>query len=442
MSNNRFPNFSKIILAILESKIQGVIGKEAVSEIKAPYSSKKLEFDMQKVCERAENRLIAKYPDENISQALSNLKISDLPTVKQAMAEFYANPTNPETLNVFSEQIRIILPKKYDEENVVAAATDYLKYVLEEMTALPNVRDRLQAISVLRMEQLLESIDKKMGKFANTRNITLPSNNHREAYTRVASADNPALILFLVDTGYHMKEMVGETPAFTVVMKTLINALQVMVSRSTKQQRIMPRYHVGFYTYNEEVSDVFNGIQPIDYISNLDIPQLSISESQSDPYEAFFFVEKVLKSKLQDYEECPPPLVCHISAKEYPSRNPESVAQRIKEMTVNDGNVLVENIVIDSESVLIPVTKPELWSGCRDENELAKSYARQLFRMSSRIPETYRNIVVEHYGYNLANGSKLLYPGIQTEMITLGIVMSGLSGVALSNNEAPRWKND
>lgn len=79
MTNHRFPEISKIILAILEARIEPFIGESAIQEIKVPYSVAKLEVDLEKISLNAENRLIAKHPDGEISQGLSALSVSDLP---------------------------------------------------------------------------------------------------------------------------------------------------------------------------------------------------------------------------------------------------------------------------------------------------------------------------------------------------------------------------
>lgn len=435
--NKRFPEFSKVVLAILEAKIENVIGKNAVTEIRAPYTAKELELRIQEASTRAENRLIAKYPNKDISSGLNSLKISDLPSVQKAILDFYTYPTNTETLQVLQKQIAHILPENYPESEILSAAIDYLYFLREELTAISEVRDRLEAISVMHIEQkageieqILQSIDSKLGNIKTKKVVeksqdSIPSRR----YTVLASTHNPALIIFLIDVGYHMKKTVGDLPTIEIIRNTLLQSIQSLIFRSTKGGRISPRYHIGCFTYDTKVHDIFDGILPIDRLASIGIPEFHPTDKSSDTFEAFFSIENLLKEKINEYNNCPAPLICHISAGEYPCRNPESVTKRIKDISVPDGNVLIENILVDDETILIPATKPVLWSGIRDENELAKSYARQLFRMSSTIPESYRNGMIE-MGYNQARNARMLYPGTQAEMVGLGFVTTLATTVA------------
>ena len=245
--------------------------------------------------------------------------------------------------------------------------------------------------------------------------------NSSEKYTMLATSGRPALILLLIDVGYHMQKYIDDIPSIEIVNNALAALLQAMIFQSISGSRILPRYHVGCYTYGSSVRDLYGGILSIDRIASIGMPNLYPTDETGDTFEAFFYIENVLKAEINRYHNCPAPLVCHISAGEYPCKNPESVANRIKGMSVNDGEVLIENILIDTESVLIPTNRTRQWAGIRDENELAKSYARQLFRMSSIIPESYRERLVEA-GYNLSPNAKMLYPGTQVEMIELGFV--------------------
>lgn len=99
------------------------------------------------------------------------------------------------------------------------------------------------------------------------------------------------------------------------------------------------------------------------------------------------------------------------------------IANRIKKLEVKDGNVLIENVLIDDDAVLLKEYDSKVWPGIRGDNDLAKSYASRLLEMSSHLPERNRRYALK-MGYYLAKGSKMLYPGAQPEIINLGIVLT------------------
>jgi len=165
--SQRLPNFAKVAIAILEARIEPIIGEEAIKEIKAPLKHRELENELLEAARRAESRLIAQYPDKSITDALRELTIADLPSVKTAIWIFYDNPTDASALGELEKQIKAILPQGYSQDVIVSAARDYLCYLWEEMTSLPGIREKLSAISTLRTErntsemtELLRSIDK------------------------------------------------------------------------------------------------------------------------------------------------------------------------------------------------------------------------------------------------------------------------------------------
>jgi hypothetical protein len=245
-----------------------------------------------------------------------------------------------------------------------------------------------------------------------------PIESENSPYTVEASTVTPALVVFLVDAGYHMNRSVAGRPAVDLVYQALASLFQHMVFSSTKGRRISSRYQVACYAYSTKTVDLTGGI-----ISVAEAARVGLPDERGNTYDAFMHVEQFLKQNLSDFEHCPAPLVCHITAGEYPGRDPESVVARIKAMRVTDGNVLIENVLIDDEAVLLQTNDPQQWLGILDESQLAKSFARQLFRMSSPLPPSRRKYALE-LGYYLANGSRMLYPGTQPDMVNLGLVVS------------------
>jgi hypothetical protein len=130
-------------------------------------------------------------------------------------------------------------------------------------------------------------------------------------------------------------------------------------------------------------------------------------------------------------QRCPAPIVCHLTDGEFTGPDPEPIAMRIKNMSVADGNVLIENIFVSDGAFPLPLGDVKNWSGISAQTPLASDYAVKLRRMSSLLPETYRLALTE-FGFHLESSSSMLLPGTSPELVRLAFQMSGMSGVALA----------
>ena len=98
------------------------------------------------------------------------------------------------------------------------------------------------------------------------------------------------------------------------------------------------------------------------------------------------------------------------------------------QMSNDDGNVLVENIFIGSELTWNPIDDIGDWPGITSSNELKNPYSKRLFEMSSPLPESYRQMLLDE-GYSLNPGAKMLIPGANKELIELAFAVSGATQI-------------
>jgi hypothetical protein len=92
-------------------------------------------------------------------------------------------------------------------------------------------------------------------------------------------------------------------------------------------------------------------------------------------------------------------------------------------MAVNDGPVLVENVYMADKMLHSPVVNWSEWPGLLKPKQLSSKYARFLFRLSSPLPDSYRQNI-NNYGYHLQKGAALFFPGTQTELVRLAFAIS------------------
>ena len=103
--------------------------------------------------------------------------------------------------------------------------------------------------------------------------------------------------------------------------------------------------------------------------------------------------------------------------------DPEPIARRIMNMSVPDGNVLVENIFISDHLMNQPISEPRRWKGILADTSLEDEHARKLKMMSSVLPESYREMLVEA-DYQLSPGALMMLPGTCSELVSIGFQMS------------------
>lgn len=253
-------------------------------------------------------------------------------------------------------------------------------------------------------------------------------------YTAVATSTTPALIIYLLDVSASMSQPWGNKRRIDVVTDALALVLRQMVFRSTKGSRISPRYRIAMLAYSDHVYDLLNGIKTVDHVAHLGVPELGPMRT-TDTAKAFAQAEKLLQTELPNLQACPAPLVCHMTDGEYTGDDPEPIARRIMGMKVPDGSVLVENIFISDKILPQPISDPTKWPGILPDTKLTNDYARKLLTISSSLPNSYREMLMEN-SYHLVSGTLMFLPGSSPELVALGFQMSGATKMTPSGGKS------
>jgi len=248
------------------------------------------------------------------------------------------------------------------------------------------------------------------------------------SYSILATSQTPALIIYALDVSGSMSLKLNGRPRIEVVMDALSATLQQMVFRCTKGAQISPRYRIAMYAYSDQVYDILGGIMTIDQVAALGVPVLSVMRTTATDL-VFQEIEALLHRELPHMQNCPAPLVCHMTDGEFTGADPQPIVERIKAMGNNDGNVLVENIFISDNILPYAVPDPSVWGGVDDRTQLNGKYAQKLRSMSSRLPEGYRVMMSEN-GYAIQPNAYMMLPGMSPELVQMGFVMSMSTPVA------------
>ena len=241
-------------------------------------------------------------------------------------------------------------------------------------------------------------------------------------YTRPATTLTPALIIYLIDASHSMNDYCGPTTKIELVNKALKNAVKDMVRRSMRDGVVQKRYKVAIFAYSTEVIDVLGGIRDLSEIVRFGVPVLSAG-GETDTSAGFTSVEQLLQSCLIEYQRSPAPLVCHLTDALVTANDPTPVVKRIQTLGVNDGPVLIENVYVADNMLRKPVQDWQQWGGILKGSALNDEYAKFLFRLSSPLPETYRQNI-NNYGYHLQSGAALFFPGTHNDLVRLAFAIS------------------
>jgi uncharacterized protein YegL len=245
------------------------------------------------------------------------------------------------------------------------------------------------------------------------------------SYQIPATSKTPALIIYLLDVSASMQQACGGKSRVDVVTDALQKIAVKMVQRSTKGTVVSPRYRVAMIAYSSQVIDLLGGVKTIDELAKMGVPKLTTLD-MTDTAAAFAEAERLLKAELPNLQDCPAPLVCHMTDGEYNGADPKPIAERIMSMSVSDGNVLIENIYVTTTG--LSIADVNTWPGISSESALPDPYSQTLFQMSSPIPEGYRSVMRE-FGYQLESGARMFFPGDERDLVELGFAMSGATPV-------------
>lgn len=256
--------------------------------------------------------------------------------------------------------------------------------------------------------------------------INVPKREYPEKsqYKTLATSRTPALIIYVIDISSSMASPLGGVSRIEVVKNVLKSTFKKMIERSLRGPEIVPRYRVAIYAYSDGVYDIYNGAKTIDEIAKIGIPDL-YPMNHTDTASAFLAVEEFLKQEIPNIQDHPAPLICHITDGHYTGANPIPIVQRILDMRVKDGNVLIENILISDDVLVKPIQSIKKWRGVRSEPEIKDEYAKVLFDISSTIPDSIRSLMAE-YGYDISPNAKMFFPGTYLEFMELGFAMSSV----------------
>jgi hypothetical protein len=125
----------------------------------------------------------------------------------------------------------------------------------------------------------------------------------------------------------------------------------------------------------------------------------SVASGNTPMCKAFQEAQSIVQSWLSQHPECFPPIVIHFTDGESTDGDPSSAMDSLKQLSSEDGSVLLFNVHISSNRQAQPVIFPDSSSGLPDE------YALMLFNTASPLIPPMRAVATAS-GYSVTDGAK------------------------------------
>ena len=265
------------------------------------------------------------------------------------------------------------------------------------------------------------------------------------SYQQLASRAKPAVIIFALDESGSMGTNLTGTqdPRFKWVERYFGNILFELLTRSTEMagdsQRVKPRYYVYVLQYGSTTRVWGSGLMDIEaavklFSANGQSLGLGGNLGGTDAERAFSEIEPEIQKIVANprFVNSFPPMLFHLTdGASQTDAGP--IADRIKRLTTNDGNVLVLNAYIGTQTNL-NYQGPDDFPGYLSSQDVGSDPDNlRLFEMSSVVPDTIQqNLVNNRVFPQIRPGARLFFDVRTQDMLknVIQIVGSIASRVA------------
>ena len=250
-------------------------------------------------------------------------------------------------------------------------------------------------------------------------------------YSAEISRSNPSMFLFLLDQSGSMADPFGGGGGKKdqKVADAINNLLFNLTIKCAKSEGVRDYYHVGVIGYGEKVGAALGGelagkeLAPISKIA--DAPERveertkkvddgaggiieqkvrfpiwfsPLSKGGTPMSEALKKARGIVQNWLNEHPDSFPPIVINITDGESTDGSPVKAAEELRDLKSSDGNVLLFNVHLSSKT-------GSTFEFPGSESELPDQYAKQLYSMSSVLPEHIR-AAAQSEGFGVSENSR------------------------------------
>ncbi len=250
-------------------------------------------------------------------------------------------------------------------------------------------------------------------------------------YTAEISRANPSMFLFLLDQSGSMADPIagGGGKKDQKMADAINNLLFNLTIKCAKSEGVRDYYHVGVYGYGEKTGPALGGeladkeLVPISKIA--DMPERieertrkvddgaggimeqkvrfpiwfsPLAKGGTPMCDALKAAERIVSGWIAAHPDCFPPIVINITDGESTDGDPRKAAEELRKLTTSDGDVLLFNVHLSSKG-------GSTFEFPASESELPDQYAKQLYEMSSLLPEHIRS-AAQQEGFAVGDESR------------------------------------
>jgi hypothetical protein len=261
------------------------------------------------------------------------------------------------------------------------------------------------------------------------------------SYEKLISRKEPGVVVFVLDDSFSMGELLPGTsdPKFTWVERYGGHLLEEMLARSTvpagEQLVIKPRYFIYTIMYGGEARVWGDGLEDIQAVVERYAAAgrsfgLGGRISCTDTARAFQAAPAFLQTAVVDerFRTSFPPMVFHLTDGESQT-NARPIAEQLGKLATADGNVLVVNAYIGTQTSLAYTGPADFPGYITPEEAGTNPYNLTLFDMSSEMPPCIRQNLVDDGIFPAIRPSARLFFDVRTkEMLKHVIQVVGSIG--------------
>lgn len=152
-ADSRVPDIGKLGLALLEHGFEPLLGEKAIQVLRSPSDETQLRESLATVLKNTERRFVTEHNDSEVCEAILSLPLTDPPSLKNALRDFYARPTDAAFAEILLSRLTADFTS-LSKERVDAAISSYITILREELVPLSNeIRDKLSTLAALGTER-------------------------------------------------------------------------------------------------------------------------------------------------------------------------------------------------------------------------------------------------------------------------------------------------
>jgi hypothetical protein len=252
-------------------------------------------------------------------------------------------------------------------------------------------------------------------------------------YSAEISRANPTCFVFLLDQSRSMEDRIGgdggDQRKDQVVADAINRLLSELAIKCAKEEGVRDYFYVSVIGYGRSVGPALAGV-----LAEKDmIPLSAVAESPAklderpkkipdgagglveqtvkfpiwvDPVanggtpmsQALALAQSIVSSWLKDHPDCFPPVVLNLTDGESTDGDPTHPAQSLQSLSSTDGNVLLFNLHVSSDSSPA-ISFPD------SEAVLPNQYAKTLFNVSSVLPNHMRTYALQQ-GFSVSGDTR------------------------------------